>query len=247
MRELKATLLDDDAFRLLAFPFSGPIPSPYTPRGVDLDGQWFSERSDLKLEWLKARPVDWHHGKDPTGVMGLNVPDGVPVPPSQRAELGKAVDPEMTDEGVWVTVWMNAGERRARLVKALADQGAALFGSSETIAPLIRVNKASGHIDQWPYWRQTLSTSPQNLHSVLRPFKAALEDALASELYTPSDAFWADLTAELKDLEPHLRDGGAKAGLLDGDGERAVDEMVMSRLGMTLDRLTTLLRAGDTS
>ena len=35
LQPVKATIIDDDAFRLLAFPFSGPIPKAGT-RGVDL-------------------------------------------------------------------------------------------------------------------------------------------------------------------------------------------------------------------
>jgi hypothetical protein len=47
LTEMKATLLDDDAFRLLALPFGGPIPFPGAPRGADLDRQWLSERTDF--------------------------------------------------------------------------------------------------------------------------------------------------------------------------------------------------------
>ena len=242
MRPLKASLLDDDAIALLAFPFSGPIPSPRNPRGVDMDGEWFDERTDIKAGWLKARPVDWHHGKDPLGVMGYPVGDDREAPQVGRAIIGKAVDPRMDDDGWWVTLWLNAGDTRMRLIRALAERGASLFGSSETIGELAHVDKASGHIDLWPYWRQTLSTSPQNTHSVLRPLKASLVDAMADADYTPSDAFWADLTAELSDLGPHLRDGGAKAGTTSGSGERRAMDRALSRIGTSTDRLMELLR-----
>src|SRR5512143_1223700 len=48
---MKATPLDDDAFRLLAFPFGGPLPSDVFPRGVDLDRETFTERTDIKRDW----------------------------------------------------------------------------------------------------------------------------------------------------------------------------------------------------
>ena len=110
MRALKATLLDDDAFRLCAIPFGGPIPQKGAPRGVDLDGEWFSPRTDIKPDWFPLRLVDWHHGHDAT--MG-------------RAVLGKAVDlgpfggagSEPDEDGWWVTVWLAHGERRVDLVK----------------------------------------------------------------------------------------------------------------------------------
>lgn len=186
----KATVLDDNAFRLLAFPFGGPIPSPKSPRGVDLDGEWFSERTDLKLDWLKARPVDWHHGAD--SKLGRDV-------------IGKAVDPEVDEDGVWVTVWLDHGARRLNLIKRLAEQGAKLFGSSESVAGMVK-KASTGEILVWPYWRQTLSTSPQNTHSIIRPIKAVLGDVDA-DLATP--AFWADIAPALADLAADLRSTSA--------------------------------------
>jgi hypothetical protein len=63
----------------------------------------------------------------------------------------------------------------------------------------------------WPYVRQTLSTSPQNTHSILRPFKAVLEGT------EPTTAFWSDIEFAMRDLGSDLRltsmgDDVAKAG-----------------------------------
>lgn len=193
-RAMKATLLDDDAFRLLAFPFGGPIPSPTSPRGVDLDGEWFSERTDIKASWMKSRPVDWHHGADSR--LGREV-------------IGKAVDPTVEDDGIWVTVWLEHGAKRLDLIRRLAERGAQLFGSSESVAGLVRKEKATGEILEWPYWRQTLSTSPQNTLSVLRPLKASLTDV---ELDTLTPAFWADVGPRLYDLAADLRSSSPLAG-----------------------------------
>jgi hypothetical protein len=191
MLPLKATLLDDDAFRLLAIPFGGPIPSPHSPRGVDLDGEWFDERTDItgKGEYPLTLPrdVDWHHGHD--GTLG-------------RTVIGKAVDPTMDDEGWWVTVWLKHGERRLRLIKELAEHGAQLFGSSESVPGKVR--KADhGHIVVWPYFRQTLSTSPQNTLSVARPMKAALATPLHQSL--------RDLGADLRSTYLDHRGGESAA------------------------------------
>ena len=38
---MKATVIDDDAFRLLALPFGGPIPYPGAPRCAYLDRHLF--------------------------------------------------------------------------------------------------------------------------------------------------------------------------------------------------------------
>jgi hypothetical protein len=62
---MKAAPLSDDAFALRAIPFSGPIPSPIWPGGVDLDGETFTHRTDIKPDWFKTgtmtltRPASW--------------------------------------------------------------------------------------------------------------------------------------------------------------------------------------------
>lgn len=234
LRPVKATVIDDDAFRLLAFPYGGPIPHPDYPRGVDLDGQTFGPETDTKMGWLRKRDVDWHHGGDGT---------------FKRGVIGKAVDPVEEEDGWWVTVWLDHGARRLDLIKRLAERGGQLFGSSETVqgTAMLRTVKGTipwrpktpGLITYWPYWRQTLSTSPQNTHSVLRPLKADLGDT------TP--AFWADLRHALDDLgaTSHPTSGqgedGAKAGrVLSAVNERELRDALAS-IGTSADRLNAVL------
>lgn len=207
----KATLLDDDAFRLLALPYGGPIPYPGAPRGADLDRQWYAEATDWG-EVPKSVPVTWHHGQDP-----FRRSDA-------REVVGKAMDLSFDDDGGWVTVWLDAGRRRTRLIKALAeaakdDPEVDIFGSAEAIpgSGRIRTHKAvvpwrrdvPGEIAQWHYNRQTLSTSPQNTHSILTPLKATLDDLASAELQ-PTTAFFDDLATFLDSLEPSP--APAKAG-----------------------------------
>jgi hypothetical protein len=198
MNELKATVLDDDSFRLLAIPFGGPIPSPLFPRGIDIDGETFTERTDIKAAWFDSRPTDWHHGGDVT--MG-------------RTVIGKAVNLVMEEDGWWVDVWLKHGEKRLELIRKLADRGAQLFGSSESAPGLVRKAK-TGEILVWPYIRQTLSTSPQNTHSILRPLKAVLEGA------APNAAFWSDIEQAISDLSGDLR--GTSRGDLDAKAGRVL-------------------------
>jgi hypothetical protein len=243
MYPVKASLLDDDSFRLLAFPFSGPIPMPGT-RGVDLDGQYFSRATDIKADWLPFRPTDWHHGNDVT---------------MRRTVLGKAIDlgrrdgpaREPDEDGWWVTVWLDAGQRRLDLIKRLADRGAQLFGSSETLPGVATVKARDGSIQPWraglageimawPYWRQTLSTSPQNTHSVLRPLKATLDDIEAAG-ERPGATFWSDVEDALRSLGHSLRESsatgtpGAKAG-----HEREL-RSALDRLNAASDRVAAII------
>ena len=154
--------------RLLVIPFGGPIPSP-DGKGRDMDVEFFDERTDIKADWFDARPIDWHHSQDPTGLM-----NGVLIGKADRlgAEDGTLGEPD--EFGWWADTWLKAGERRLAAVKALAARGAELFGSSYAYPNLVKRGKA-GHIDVWPYMLQTLSTSPQNTLSAFRPAKAVLD------------------------------------------------------------------------
>jgi hypothetical protein len=191
----KATIIDENHFKLLAIPFGGPIPSANSAKGVDLDGEWFSERTDIKPDWFAERLVDWHHGGDPV---------------LKRTVIAKADNLVMDEDGWWVDVWLKHGEKRLDLIKRLAERGAQIFGSSESVPGMVK-KASTGEILVWPYVRQTLSTSPQNTHSILRPFKAVLEGT------EPTTAFWSDIEFAMRDLGSDLRltstgDDVAKAG-----------------------------------
>lgn len=252
LRPMKASLLDDDAFRLLAFPFGGPIPHPAFPGGVDVDGQTFSPATDIKRDWFDSRIVDWFHGNDPR--MG-------------RAILGKATDlgrfdgasNEPDEDGWWVTVWLKRGEERVNLVKRLAER-ATIYGSSETGPGLASIKAIDGtvrpwsrsipgEIIRWPYLRQTLAAIAQNTYSVIRPLKATLDDYVA-EGELPAAAFWTDLEAAMRDLGTDLRatsgyDPGAlaaKSGRVLSQANEADLRAALDAARQALDRLDAVVR-----
>lgn len=218
MDPIKATLLDDDHFRLLAIPFTGPLPG-----GRDLDGQRFTPATNIYPKMLPARPIDWHHGLD--SLMG-------------RTILGKAVlDPEPEDDGWWVDVWLDHGKKRVELVKRLAEK-APIFGSSEALWVKATTD---GEITEWPYWRQTLSTSPQNTHSVVRPAAKAMLDDLSTAGIAPDDRFRSFVT-HLDDLQTNLGltlrgDVLAKAGRVLSAANEAELQTAMDALGKVLAKL----------
>jgi hypothetical protein len=215
--ELQGWLEGKRPRRLLAIPFGGPLPNPLYAKGMDLDREWFSERTDIKPHWFEARPVCWHHGDDL--FMG-NEP------------LGKAVNPTLEEDGWWVDVWMTARDRRIeairKLAEALASKGGDLWGSSAPIGRFVKTSK-TGEILVWPYAEQTLSTSPQNTKSVLRPGKAVVDFDLAGisisdplrEILVELDALGTDLAVTSTGLYlPGTGDPSAKAGrVLSGSNE----------------------------
>lgn len=217
---IKAKPLDDDELtawfegrvprRLLAIPFGGPIPSQKSSLGVDLDGEWFSPRTDIYgsheiLRRERERPVDFHHSLDPTGMMGETI-------------IGKSIlDPDPDEDGWWVDVWLKAGEKRLALIKRLVERGAQLFGSSQAASK--KADLDTGEILEWPFIIETLSTSPQNTYSVLRPAKA-------SSVYYPVSESMQDFIASLDNLGSDLGPtsqvapagaGTAKAGRVSPD------------------------------
>jgi len=223
---LKATPLDDDAFDLLAIPFGGPIPHPDWPRGVDLDGQTFTERSDIKADWFKSRLVDWHHGWDRS--FGTEI-------------IADAKDLRQEEDGWWVRVWLRKGLEHVDMVRRLAASGAPIFGSSETVRAWAQVAK-SGEILRWPFMRQTLSPVARNTLSVPRPLaKADLE------YMGPTVAFENETVLELEHLAANLLSGAnsGPSGTDLADGGPGLTDAHVKALARQIERARSL--TGDTS
>lgn len=247
-RAVKAAPLDPDTLaawfagkaprRLLAIPFGGPIVGA-DGIGRDQQAEYFDARTDIKPDWFEARPVLWHHGQDVTGRAGtgafgkatnLGARDGYPGEPD--------------DEGWWVDLWIRAGERNAARVKALAERGAPLHGSSSAIPHLVRRGKA-GHIEVWPYIEQTLTTAPVNPLSTFAPSMKAVLDGFSSAQIPVPDLLREVLTEldALRDLRPDLSpdgDDAAKAVADDGWHE------TFRTLSDQADALMTTIRGATT-
>lgn len=215
----KAFFDGTEPWRILAIPFGGPIPSPKSPRGVDLDGQWFSENTDIVGHYavLKAereRLVDWHHSLKPEGGRG-----GDPMGVMNGVALGKAVlDPEPDESGWWVDFWAKAGERRLGLVRQLVERGTQLFASAQpTSVDDTAVSKATGEILRYPFLLLTITTTPQNTLAVVRP-KAVLDDAIEQGISIPDGyrALMADLPDFRSELPQSFPVGGDVAAKADG-------------------------------
>lgn len=259
---IKAAPLDPDedkAFwagkiprRLLAIPFGGPISSPLSPRGRDIDGEFFDETTDIfgsyrVLRQDPERLVDFHHSLDPTKIMGTTV-------------IGKSMlDPNPDEDGWWVDFWVKAGEKRVALVKALSER-AQLFGSSQITKNEDMVGgnakrykpSTNGHISVWPFLRETISTSPQNTLSVFAG-KAVLDEIDASGIaVTPAMrallAEQADLGPDLLQLAAAAKAGRELSGSNEAEIEAALDEFeanqtkVSERLRAMVERVRARYR-----
>lgn len=244
--ETEAWLAGRIARRMLAVPFGGPIPSDVAPKGVDLDGQWFSERTDLYGEYPALRQtndrlVDWHHSYAPIGGKG-----GDPQVLMNGVALGKAVlDVEPAEEGRWADFWLDAGQKRVNLVRRLMERGAQLFGSAQPVAAG-KADPATGEITYYPLLYMTVTTSPQNTLAVVTP-KALLAELDSTEfsvspamrgLLAELDVLGTDLPRTYLPMEAD-RDAAAKAG-----GVSTV-RTGLNTLLAPLEELRDFLRRGD--
>lgn len=186
MDALKAEQIGSSKWRVLAIPFGGPFKD-----GKDLDGEFFSPRTDIKARWFKERPVIYQHGMDDdAGDEDYGVQE---------------VDPEAAKDGWWGTVWLNRSARYWAQVDAMLRAGK-MFGSSGALAHLVRKDHRSGEILVWPHAEQTLTPTPANPFARITAAKA-LAGFDTAGIVVPDD------------LRHDLFTDGEPAGDLSADGE----------------------------
>lgn len=146
----QSEILARPSFRLLLVPFGGPIPRAGAPRGVDLDGEFFSEKTDVGRGLFDSIPLRFFHGRD--RMLG-------------STRLGTAVlDQKASRDGWWALCHWVKDEPAVDLIRALG-QRTPLFGSSQ---PLGESRKTSaGEITQWHVAEATLGPAVQNLYARL--------------------------------------------------------------------------------
>jgi len=180
--------------RKLVLPFTGPLPGGKA--GLDLDGEYFDADTDWigpfpALRKSRERLVDWHHDMDPS-----------PQGSMKGVVLGREVlDAEPDEDGLWADWWARAGEDRLKLVALLERRNVPIYGSSQAVRGAVR-KADDGHIELWPIVRDTVTTSPQNIHAVIPSLKAIFAMDLPEEIGV---AAYRAALVRLRDLEPTLR------------------------------------------
>src|SRR5690349_2985555 len=167
MDALKAEQLKSNKWRVLSIPYGGPltveavaklgIKRPDNGIGFDADGEFFSKNTDIKPDWFDRRPLVWHHNLDET----------------MKADpvIGTADDLELTEEGWWVTTWLDRSHRYFTQIGELLHTGK-IFGSSGSLPNFVRTDHKTGEIKVWPYIEQTFTPTPSNIFSRVVPAKA---------------------------------------------------------------------------
>lgn len=199
----------DTRLRILAVPYGGPEELD----GRDLDGEYFSGKTDLCLDWYPAsRPLLYHHGLHPD---------------TDAAPVGKVDSTTATVEdavGVWVEAELDKQARYYEHIRRLVEQKK-LYASSGAMPHLVRKAK-DGHIDRWPWVELSLTPTPANPLALVEA-KAARDHYAAAGItppptLNPNDGAAAgyldtldrltDEVAEVVDLTRRLTAGRAKVG-----------------------------------
>ncbi len=139
----------------LADGFEDVVEGPGIPwggyfNGRDLDGQFFSPKTDFAFEWFGegARPALYHHGLDEDA--GTTV-------------VGRVKSWEVkADLGVWTRIQLDKQSKYFQAIKDLVAAGK-LYFSSGAMAHLVQVDEKSGEIKRWPWVELSLTPTPANL------------------------------------------------------------------------------------
>jgi hypothetical protein len=180
MDPLKAEQLTSVKWRVLAIPFGGPFAG-----GKDLDGEYFSPRTDIKADWFPTRPVLWHHGGDQV---------------MKDAILGTEDELVKEGDGWWGTMWLDRSARYWAQVSALLAAGK-VYGSSGALGHLVQKAK-DGEILTWPHIEQTLTPTPANIFSRVIPAKAVADFTLSGiSLGTDLETYLSEKDGETLAIE----------------------------------------------
>ncbi len=192
---LKAEHVRGSKWRVCALPFGGPF------KGRDLDGEYFSARTDPKPDWFRDRPVIFHHGGD------TELKDAI---------VGTEEPIEKERDGWWADMWLDQQSRYFDRIEGMLEKGR-LYGSSGSMPHLVK--KASdGEILVWPHVEQTLTFTPINPFARITAAKAVGDFQSAGiELDPTLRAVFSHLE-DVADLKADLSAGGDH---LSTDGDAA--------------------------
>ena len=123
----------------------------------DLQGEYFTAKTDVGLDWYDQRPVLYHHGLDG----------------NLKAAVIGVMDTLRQDEvGIWAEAQLDMHKRYVRAVQRLVDKGV-LSWSSGSLPHLVEIAE-DGHIKRWPIVEGSLTPSPaEPRHTDVHTLKSA--------------------------------------------------------------------------
>jgi HK97 family phage major capsid protein len=130
------------------------------PAHLDLQGEYFTPKTDFALDWYAVRPVLYQHGLDGT----------------VKGALVGQIDTLRADEvGIWAEAQLDLHERYVEAVLRLVEQGV-LSWSSGSLPHLVE-RERDGKIIRWPLIEGSLTPTPAeprytDVHMVKAAYKA---------------------------------------------------------------------------
>lgn len=118
---------------VLGVPFGGPL------NGKDLDGEFFSPKTNLMLKLGDRRPVLYNHGASPD-----NQKETFPE------VIGEAEYVRVDEKGHWFRVVLDRGREYAKIMMDAARAGMAR-ASSGAVNYLTRIVRKTGEVLVWPF------------------------------------------------------------------------------------------------
>lgn len=114
-----------------------------SPAEKDLQGEYFTPKTDLALDWYPQRPILYHHGLD--GAV--------------KSEVVGVIDTLKTDDaGVWAEGQLNTSNRYWQAIRGLIAKGV-LSWSSGSLPHLVET-AADGFIKRWPLVEGSMTPTP---------------------------------------------------------------------------------------
>ncbi|MDO8672571.1 MAG: hypothetical protein Q7O66_14240, partial [Dehalococcoidia bacterium] len=117
--------------------------------GKDLDGQFFSNRTNFCLDWYKGdRPLLWNHGLDSE---------------TQTEVVGRIQSLEVkSNTGLWMRAQLDKQSQYFEAIREMVKAGK-LYLSSGAMAHLVKVDSKTGEILRWPVTEGSATPTPSNL------------------------------------------------------------------------------------
>lgn len=134
----------------LGIPYGGPLRSSTKELGKDLQGEYFSDKTDFTSpqfdgKAVKSMPMEYHHGLDPV---------------IKDMPIGEVLDAQETPQGKWVKVQLDKANKYYEGIKYLVRQGKLLFSSGAIPEGIKKL--PDGFIERWPWKELSLTYGAAN-------------------------------------------------------------------------------------
>jgi phage head maturation protease len=204
----------------------------------DLQGEYFTAKTDFAMDWFQLRPALYHHGLD--GVL-------------KTVPIGTITSLKVDEIGIWAEAQLDMHKRYVEAVAKLVKEGA-LHWSSGSLAHLVEVAE-DGEIKRWPLVEGSMTPTPAEPRNTdIKAIKSAYEELgldttklrlsaadnthMPKEVITPKEA-QSGLKADGLEIEIELEDP-----LEENEMAELTDEM-KSAIREYMDEVKAEMKAED--